>query len=54
MFALATSLRSMLASYIGAVVLVMGYLVTTSIVGQKIEYRETFALLGAARQRRDR
>ncbi len=43
LFALATMLRSMLASYIGAVVLVMGYLVTTSIVGQKIEYRETFA-----------
>ncbi len=33
----------MMAAYIGAVVLVMGYLVTTSIVGQKIEYRETFA-----------
>ena len=43
LFALATMLRSMLASYIGAVVLVMGYLVTTSIVGQKVEYRETFA-----------
>lgn len=43
LFALATTLRSMMASYIGAVVLVMGYLVTTSIVGQKIEYRETFA-----------
>ena len=38
-------LRSMMAAYIGAVVLVMGYLVTTSIVGQKIEYRETFARL---------
>ena len=34
----------MMASYIGAVVLVMGYLITASIVGQKIEYRETFAL----------
>ena len=43
LFALATVLRSMMAAYIGAVVLVMGYLVTTSIVGQKIEYRETFA-----------
>ncbi|HET7708361.1 MAG TPA: M1 family aminopeptidase [Sphingomicrobium sp.] len=43
LFALATSLRSMMASYIGAVVLVMGYAVTTGIVGQKIEYREAFA-----------
>ena len=43
LFALATTLRSMMASYIGAVVLVMGYLVTVSIAGQKIEYRETFA-----------
>ncbi len=43
LFALATSLRSMMASYIGAVVLVLGYLVSASIVGQKIEYRETFA-----------
>src|SRR3954468_9357804 len=43
LFALATVLRSMMASYIGAVVLVMGYLVTASIVGQKIEYREPFA-----------
>ena len=43
LFALATALRSMMAAYIGAVLLVMGYLVTVSIVGQKIEYRETFA-----------
>ena len=43
LFALATNLRSMLAAYIGAILLVMGYLVTSSIVGQKIEYRETFA-----------
>ena len=43
LFALATVLRSMMASYIGAVLLVMGYLVTSSIVGQKIEYRDTFA-----------
>ena len=43
LFALATILRSMMASYIGAVLLVMGYLVTTSIVGQNIEYREVFA-----------
>src|SRR3954464_12128984 len=43
LFALATVLRSMMAAYIGAVLLVMGYLVTTGIVGQRIEYRETFA-----------
>ncbi|HET7316603.1 MAG TPA: M1 family aminopeptidase, partial [Sphingomicrobium sp.] len=43
LFALATTLRSMMASYIGAVMLIMIYLVTTSIVGQKIEYRDTFA-----------
>lgn len=43
LFALATILRSMMAAYIGAVFIVMGYLVTTGIVGQKIEYRETFA-----------
>ena len=44
LFALATMTRSMMTSYIGAVVLVMGYLITASIVGQKIEYREAFAL----------
>ena len=33
----------MMAAYIGATVLVMGYLVTTGIVGQKIEYRDTLA-----------
>lgn len=43
LFALATSLRSMMASYIGAVVLVFGYLISVSIVGQKIEYRQAFA-----------
>src|SRR5688500_7574627 len=43
LFALATVLRSMMAAYIGAVGLVMGYLVTTGIIGDKIEYRETFA-----------
>ena len=43
LFALATILRSMLASYIGAVVLVMAYLVTRGAVGQKLEWRETFA-----------
>ena len=43
LFALATVLRSMMASYIGTVVLVMGYLITNGVVGQKIEYREMFA-----------
>jgi hypothetical protein len=44
LFGLATLTRSMRTSYIGAVVLVMAYLVTASIVGQKIEYRDAFAL----------
>jgi hypothetical protein len=43
LFAVATLLRSMMAAYIAAVLLVMGYLVTASVLGQKIEYRETFA-----------
>jgi ABC-type transport system involved in multi-copper enzyme maturation permease subunit len=43
LFALATVLRSMMAAYIGAVGLVMGYLVKTGIIGDMIEYRETFA-----------
>ena len=43
LFALATTLRSMMAAYIGAVGLVLGYLVTVSILGQKIEYRDAFA-----------
>jgi ABC-2 type transport system permease protein len=43
LFAVATILRSMMAAYIAAVGLVMGYLVTISILGQKIEYRDTFA-----------
>lgn len=43
LFALATRLRSMMAAYIGTVAVVIGYLIAGSIVGQKIEYRETFA-----------
>jgi ABC-2 type transport system permease protein len=43
LFALATRLRSMMAAYIGAVALVIGYLVASSVVGQKIEYRDTMA-----------
>ena len=52
LFALATMLRSMMAAYIGAVALVMGYLVTTSILGPKIEYRDDVRAVGAARHRR--
>ena len=44
LFGVATLTRSMMASYVAAVILVMGYLVTSSIVGQQIEYREMFAL----------
>ena len=43
LFSLATMLRSMMAAYIGAIVLVMSYLVITSVLGQKIEYREIVA-----------
>jgi ABC-type transport system involved in multi-copper enzyme maturation permease subunit len=43
LFALATLLRSMMAAYIGAIVLVMGYLVITGILVQKIEYRDAVA-----------
>ncbi len=43
LFALATVLRSMMAAYIGAVGLVMGYFLAIGLVGQKLEYRETFA-----------
>jgi ABC-2 type transport system permease protein len=44
LFGMATLTRSMMASYIAAVVLVVAYLVTASIVGQQIEYRDIFAL----------
>jgi ABC-2 type transport system permease protein len=43
LFALATRLRSMMAAYIGTVAVVIGYIIATGIVGQKIEYRETLA-----------
>src|SRR4029079_9387958 len=43
LFAIATLLRSMMAAYIGAVVLVMVYLVAGTILATKIEYRETVA-----------
>ncbi|MFL6848000.1 MAG: ABC transporter permease subunit [Sphingomicrobium sp.] len=44
LFALATTLRSMMAAYIGAIVVFMIYFVTTGALGQKPEYREAFAL----------
>jgi len=43
LFALATILRSMMAAYVGAITLVMGYLVASSLLGPKIEYREVMA-----------
>ena len=43
LFALATVLRSMMAAYVGAITLVMSYLVATSLLGQKIEYRDALA-----------
>jgi aminopeptidase N len=43
LFALATVLRSMMAAYVGAITLVMGYLITSSTLGQKPEYREAAA-----------
>ncbi len=42
LFAVATVLRSMMAAYIAAVGIVMGYL-ASSVIGQKIEYRDVFA-----------
>jgi ABC-2 type transport system permease protein len=43
LFALATILRSMMAAYIGAIVIVMGYLITKSVLGQHIELRSIIA-----------
>ncbi|NUR45505.1 MAG: aminopeptidase, partial [Sphingomonas sp.] len=43
LFAVATLLRSMMAAYVGAITLVMGYLITSNVVGQKPEYREAAA-----------
>lgn len=43
LFALATLTRSMLASYIGVVIFVMGYLVVTSIFAQQPEYQTMMA-----------
>ncbi len=43
LFALATVLRSMMAAYVGAITLVMGYLVANSLLAPKIEYRDVMA-----------
>lgn len=43
LFTLATATRSMLASYIGVLVLVMGYLVTTTVLGDRPEYQDALA-----------
>ena len=43
LFALATVLRSMMAAYIGAITLVMAYLISSIIVSQNLEYRDAFA-----------
>ena len=44
LFALATMLRSMMAAYIGAVVLFMAFFITDGVLGSKIEYRDALAL----------
>lgn len=43
LFSLATVTRSMLASYIGVLVLVMAYLVTTTVLGNEPDYQDTLA-----------
>ncbi len=43
LFALATTTRSMLASYIGVLVFVMGYLIVTSVLGARPEYQDLLA-----------
>ena len=54
LFALATMLRSMMAAYVGAIVFVMGYMVTSSVLSAEDRYRDTFARWRAARDRRAR
>ena len=44
LFALATMLRSMMAAYIGAIILFLGYFVASGALGNKIEYREILAM----------
>ncbi|MCL9983225.1 MAG: aminopeptidase [Erythrobacter sp.] len=43
LFSLATVTRSMLASYIGVLVLVMAYLATTAVLGSEPDYQDTLA-----------
>ena len=43
LFALATMLRSMMAAYIGAIVLFLGYFITSGALGGEIEYRDILA-----------
>jgi aminopeptidase N len=43
LFSLATVTRSMLASYIGVLVLVMAYLATTAVLGNEPDYQDTLA-----------
>ena len=44
LFALATVLRSMMAAYIGAIIIFLGYFVTSGALGGQIEYRDMLAL----------
>ena len=50
LFALATVLRSMMAAYIGAIALVMGYLVTTSVARPEDRISRHVRAVGAARR----
>ncbi|MDT8279255.1 MAG: M1 family aminopeptidase [Erythrobacter sp.] len=43
LFSLATITRSMLASYIGVLILVMGYLTTSAVLGNEPEYQDALA-----------
>lgn len=43
LFALATSLRSMMATYIGVIILFLGYLIATDILGSRPEYQDVLA-----------
>ena len=44
LFSLATLTRSMLASYIGVLILVMGYLTASAVLGSEPDYQDTAAL----------
>jgi ABC-2 type transport system permease protein len=44
LFALATTTRSMMWSYVGVVAFVMGYLIVTTILGSRVEYQQMLAL----------